>query len=102
MISVDADGKVSVREPNFPIVAVSRGKVVIVAKNEKFKVVDHDVFKVSAIADAILVSSTLKEDHKDDGEDSDCSKDTLGNGTVEKIFIALNIWQFEVFLQCEV
>lgn len=78
MISVDADCKVSVREPNFPIVAVSRGKVVIVAKNKKFKVVDHDVFKVSAIADAILVSSTLKEDHKEDGEDSDCNKDTFG------------------------
>ena len=72
-------------EPDLPIPAASRGEVVIVRKNEKFKVGDYDFSKVSVIADAILVHSIAQEDHKEDGEDTECNKDTVGKWYSAKV-----------------
>lgn len=53
--SADAKCKVSIGEPDYPIAAVSRGRQVIVAANESFKVADHDFTKLSMIPDAYLI-----------------------------------------------
>ena len=61
MVSADAKCKVSVGEPGYPLAAVSRGKQVVVGKNETFKVGDHDFSKLSLIPDAMLFQSILKK-----------------------------------------
>ena len=53
--SADAKCKIPVGEPGFPLAAITRGKKVIVGRNEKFKVADHDFSKMSLIPDAVLV-----------------------------------------------
>ena len=89
MISVDAKCKVSVREADFIIAAVCKGKVLIVGKCEKFKVGDYGFSKVSVIQDGILVHSTLEEDHRKDGQDTKCNKDTVGKMYSGKVFYSI-------------
>ena len=62
-VTADANCKVPVGEPGFPIVAVARGKKVIVGENEVITVGDHDFSKLSLIPDAILIH-TIPADEK--------------------------------------
>ena len=77
--------------PDFPIATISKAKVVIVGKNEKLKVGDHDFSKVSVILYAILIHSVSEKDHKDDGKDTECNRDTAGKWYFGKPFTALKI-----------
>ena len=83
MISADAKCEVSVGEPDFPIASVSRGKAVIVGRNEKFKVGDHDFSKVSLIPDATLIHSI---------PGSSATKRQLVNGIPVKCFTVSKTW----------
>ena len=47
-------------------------------KNKKFKVGDYNFPKLLVISNAILVHSLPEEDHKKDGEDSECNKYIVG------------------------
>ena len=88
MISADAKCKVSVGEPDFPIASVSRGNAVIVGRNEKFKVGDHDFSKVSLISDATLIHSIPGDDSKD-AEQIECNKETVGKWYTGKVFYSV-------------
>ena len=76
MISADSKCKVSVGEPGSPIAAVSRGKDVIVGRNEVFKVGDHDFSKVSLIPDAIRIHS-IPENEEEEQEVTECNKQSV-------------------------
>ena len=89
MISGDAKCKVSVREPNFLKVAMSRRKVVIFGKKDKFKAGDQNLSKVPVILDANLVHLKPEEDHKEDGEDTKWNKDSGGKWYSGKVFYRL-------------
>ena len=65
MISADAKCKVYVGESAFPIASVSRGKAVIVGKNETLNVGDHDFSNVSLIPDTILMHSTPEKEKQE-------------------------------------
>ena len=69
--SVDAQCKVPVGEPGFPIASVLRGKSVIVGTNEVYKVGDHDFSKFSLVPDAILLHDLPTNEQIDDLQDSD-------------------------------
>ena len=77
------------REPDFPIGTVSRGKIVSVGKNQKFKVGDYNFPKLLVISNAILVHSLPEEDHKKDGEDSECNKYIVGKWYSGKVFYSV-------------
>ena len=89
MISADAKYKTGVEEPDFSIVAVSRGNVVIVGKNKKFQVGDHGFSKVSVIPDIILVNSKPEEYQKQDDKDTKCNKQAVGKWCSGKVFYSL-------------
>ena len=73
-ILADAKCKVQVGEPGYPIAAVSRGKHVIVGRNEAFAVGDHNFTKLLLIPDAILV-----HDISEDNTSSDTFENEDGN-----------------------
>ena len=92
MISADAKCKVSVGEPDYPIAAVSRGKAVIVGKNETFKVGDHDYSLLSLIPDAILLHSIPeKNDEEEEDENTECNKQSVGKWYSGKVFYSLSL-----------
>ena len=64
-ICMDEKHTCKVGEPGFPVVAVERGKEVIVGKNIAFKVADHDFTKIS-----ITPSVTFSLNHPDSLEGS--------------------------------
>ena len=88
MVSADAKCKVSIGEPDFPIAAVTRGKAVIVGKNQTFKVGDHDFSKVSLIPDATLIhaipTSTVTKN-----DDFDTNKNSVGSWYTGNVFYSV-------------
>ena len=76
-------------ESDFPVAAVSRGKVVIVGKNKKFTVGDHEFSKELVIPYTILVHSIPEGDHKEGGEDTKFNKDTVGKWNGGKVFYSI-------------
>lgn len=83
-LSADAKCKVSIGEPGYPLAAVSRGKKVIVGKNQTFKVGDHDFSKLSVIPDAVLVHqipSFNLSDAPDIDESDQVVEGTKSNGS---------------------
>ena len=92
MISADAKCKVSVGEPDYPIAAVSRGKAVIVGKNETFKVGDHDYSLLSLIPDTIILHSIPeKNDEEEEDENTECNKQSVGKWYSGKVFYSLSL-----------
>ena len=88
MISADTKCKVSVGEPGFPIAAVSRGKAVIVGRNEVFKVGDHDFSKVSLIPDVILIHS-IPENEEEEQEGTEWNMQSVGKWYTGKVFYSV-------------
>ena len=88
MISADAKCKISVGEPDFPLASVSRGKGVIVGKNQTFKVGDHDFSKSSLIPDAILVH-TIPDAAEVKEEEFERNKQSVGNWYRGKVFYSV-------------
>ena len=87
MFSADAKCKVTVGEHDYPIAAVSRGKAVIVGKNEVFKVGDHNFSRVSLIPDATLIH-TIPEQNEDD-ENTEYNKKSVGKWYTGKVFYSI-------------
>ena len=87
MFSADAKCKVTVGEPDYPIAAVSRGKAVIVGKNEVFKVGDHDFSRVSLIPDATLTHTIPEQDEED--ENTEYNKQSVGKWYTGKVFYSI-------------
>ena len=75
---VDAKCKLPIKEPGYPIAAVTRGKKVIVGLNEKFLVTDHDFSKLSIIPNAYLLHETSE---KDELANEKVSDDLLDKGS---------------------
>ena len=86
MVSADAKCKVSVGEPGFPIASVSRGKQVVVGKNETFKVGDHDFSRVSLIPDAMLFHSIPDRNEEATHSPEECNKETGGKWYTGKVY----------------
>ena len=86
MVSADAKCKVSVGEPGFPIASVSRGKQVVVGKNETFKVGDHDFSRVSLIPDAMLFHSIPDRNEEATHSPEECNKATGGKWYTGKVY----------------
>ena len=55
--------KINVGEPDYPLVAVARGKREIVGENKSFQVADHDFSKLSIVPDGTLIQ-TIPENEK--------------------------------------
>ena len=68
---------------------MSKEKVVIVQKNKQFKVDDHGFSKVSVIPETILDNSMPEENCKEDGEDTECNKNTVRKWYSEKMFYSV-------------
>ena len=90
MISADAKCKVSVGEPDFPIASVSRGKEVIVEKNQIFKDAAHNFSKSSLIPDAILVH-TIPDEMEVGEEEFEYNKTLLKKMNVMEIMFAKTV-----------
>lgn len=95
-LSADAKCKISVGEPGFPLAAVTRGKRVIIGKNQQFHVADHDYSKLSIIPDAVLVhqipdsddTQGINEDNSGAGDTNliECGKDHTGDWYTGKVY----------------
>ena len=68
---------------------MSKGKVAIFRKNKQFKVDDRGFSKVSFIPDTILLHSIPEENCKEDGEDTECKKNTVRKWYSEKVFYSV-------------
>ena len=96
--SVDAKCKISVGEPDFPIISVSRGKAGIVGSNQTFKVGDHDFSKLSLIPDAILIHDIHKIEDNDEGDpdtEENEVKSTLGSWYIGQVFYGIKSMESE-------
>ena len=69
-ICTDDKHKILVGEPGFPVVALLRGRRVLVGKNEVFQIADHDFSNLSLIPTVILINhiSESVEDSRYRGE----------------------------------
>ena len=54
MVSTDDKNKIKVGEPNYPISAVTRGKV-LVAHGQSLQASDHDFSKISLVPTVVLI-----------------------------------------------
>lgn len=75
-----------IRKPDFPKAAFPK---VTVKKNKKFNVGDNDFSKESIMPDVIQVHSIPEGNHKEDGENSKCNKNAVGNWDSGKVFYSI-------------